>query len=87
MIEISPYCKNNPSEATPNSVGPEDYPKEIESKADLMCKEGYGPNPAGNIEATCVAKTPDEGKWRTDSTCNGKIKLLGLYLLYFNSEI
>lgn len=86
QIEKTPYCNNNPSEATSNSVGPTDYPREIDSKVDLTCKDGYAPKPWGKVEAICVSDTPEHGKWRTDSICDG-IEHIQSYLVQYLLDI
>ena len=68
QIDKLPYCNNNPSEATPNSIGPNEYRKEIGSQENLDCKNGYAPQPEATIQATCEY----EGKWKTASTCAGQ---------------
>ena len=71
ITEKEPYCSNDPTEATPKTIGPERYTREVGAKALLTCVEGYEPKPAGQVEAICKGTSPEKGTWQTTSTCEG----------------
>ena len=74
ITEKSPYCSNDPTEATANSVAPNTFTREVGDKVPLTCKEGYRAKPEGNIQAICTASTPQNGLWKTSSICEGNYK-------------
>ena len=69
-LVIETYCDANPELATSNAmVGETAFARTLGSRVPLQCADGYLPEPNGEVEAVCTARSETEGVWVSNCVC------------------